>query len=308
MSDQTPHYSHHIVEGIMPSLEMDLVAGPPGIGKTQLMLQILPAIAKGERVFGYPTNPTKSVFVSCDRGERSILRRLDHLGLPHYPDPGSFPFSSSLETKDGNDYTLETIMIECKKRFPDHPLLFIDGMGALVGESKEYYDVQRFLTSGTRLCLKHNITVIGSVHSPKTREGQTYSNPREQVLGSQAWVGFSDLLISVQPGDPKDPSSNRRLVHVCSRSTAGDFTVKMILSNGILVVDDSIERELYSLLDEWLKKQDHVRIIPTREIILYGVKECSLYERAIERWIEEKVDAGTLERVSRGKYKRKLEV
>jgi hypothetical protein len=298
-------YREHIVPGIMPSREVHLICGPPGIGKTTLCLDLLPAIERGDLILGYSRAiPTKSVFVSCDRSEGAHLRRLDSLGIPH----AEFPFFSGLDIRDDNDpLNIEKIISSAAKHFPDHPLVFIDGMASLIEDTSNYRQAQQLLRETTKLCYWNNRTVIGSVHSPKAKEGQSYTNPREQILGSQAWSGFSDLVIAMQPAEPKDPANNRRLVHVCTRSAAGDFTVKMILTGGRLMIDDSIERELYSLLEEWLKKQDHTRIIPTREIILYGVKECSLYERAIERWIEEKVEEGVLDRVARGKYRRKLQ-
>jgi hypothetical protein len=305
-----PHYSDHIIDKVMPSLEVHLFGGPPGIGKTQLMLQILPAIERGEMVFGHKARPTKCIFVSCDRGERAHLRRLDNLGITHWfpenPPPGVFPFYSGLTTNDNVGYTLESIVKGCAVGFPDRELLFIDGFGSLCTESKDYNDVGKFLRLATQLCVRYNVTIIGSVHSPKAKEGQTYTNPREQILGSQAWGGFSDLLIGMQPADPKDPMNPRRLVHICCRAAAGDFTLKMILQNGRLVPDEAVERDLVTILASWLNSQGFERQIPTKEILEYGVKTCTLHPRFIERWIEEQVESGVLDRVMKGRYRLKM--
>jgi hypothetical protein len=310
----------HIVPGLMPAREVHLICGPPGIGKTTLCLDLLPQIERGDLILGHArANPTKSVFISCDRSESAHIRRQGSLGMPFWdaanPDPRSFPFFSGISVKldipeeddDDHELKIQNIIRICAQNFPDRPLLFIDGFAALIEDSSNYRQAQQLLRKTTRSCIRHNRTVLASVHSPKAKEGQTYNNPREQILGSQAWAGFSDLVIAMQPADLKDPTNPRRLVHVCSRSLAGDYTIKMILQNGRLVLDDSIERDLYSLLLQWLLKIPYDRQIPTREILTYGVKDCALSLRSVERWIEEQVENGVLERVAKGLYRRKLQ-
>jgi hypothetical protein len=302
---ERPHYSDHIIEGVMPSLEVHLLTGAPGIGKTSIMLQLLPMIERGERIFGYPSKPTKSVFISCDRSERAHLRRLDSLTIPHYDSEssqaGAFPFYSGLSSDAG--YTLDAIVKGCLYQFPDRPLLFIDGMGSLLGESAQYHDVQKFLRTATRLCYEHCRTIIGTVHSPKSKEGQSYSNPREQILGSQAWAGFSDLVIAMAP---EKEDSKIKQVWVCTRSSAGDFLLRMIRdSSGKLVeYSDENEKDMLTLLDQWLSKQDFSREIPTKEFLELGIKQFCLSERTIMRWLSAQVDEGKLKKETRGKYLR----
>jgi AAA domain len=293
-------YNSYIIESVMPSEEIHLLGGPPGVSKTSLGMQLLCDIEEGRDIFGYHTHPTKSVFVSCDRSERAHLRRLDGFGLP----PDRFPFFSGRD----QDLTLSAIIQGCYSHYPDRPLLFIDGIASLLdGNLSDYTDVQQFLRSGGQLCEKYHRTLLGTVHASKAREGASYPNPRDQLVGSTAWGGFSDLTLVLQFADSKDISNPDRLLHVCTRGPATEFTVRMRkdrLTGRLVELDPDLD--LLSLLDSWILKQDFTRIIPTGEISEIGTKEFQLSPRSIERWLNRQVESGLLERMERGKYQRRM--
>lgn len=295
-SDSRPLHDRWIVDRLMPEREVHLLAGAAGAGKTTLAMQILSAIQSGTDVFGYRTHPTKVVIVSNDRSVASHSRMIDGMSVP--ADRFQF-FSQRNRFAD-----IETIVKNCAMSYPGCRLIFIDGFATLVpnGKLSDYNEVANFLRRCGRLCEDYNMTILGSVHATKTKEGERFPNPRQRVLGSVAWAGFSDLILVVDPAKPDDPNDPFRIVSVLPRN-AGEFNLRFRRENGLLIpVDEAIEADLLSLLDFWLLGQSFDREFPTREV-LQEAKKHTIPERSAERWLEKACDGGRVARVRKGLYK-----
>lgn len=287
-----------IIEGILPTRVVGLLAGPPGVGKSSGMLPWLADIQAGREVFGRPTHPVPIVVVSCDRSEEEYFSHLEALGLAY---DQFFFFDQTMQRT-----SLELIVKACAKKWPGC-LIFIEGFAMLVPgvNLKDYGVVAEFLLSGADLARRNNVTIIGCVHTPKEKDGQGYGDPRSQISGSVAWTGFSNVSFVVQRKDPRDPQNRIRLVHVLTRAEAGDFTLpfeKDPLSPGgrLKPFEDKGDKEL---MDFCLDACSFDNIFPTKHFMEYGQKQ-SIGEYYIERWITSAVKDGRLEKVTHGRYRR----
>ena len=288
----------YIIESVMPTREVHLLAGAPGAGKTTHALDILSLVQLGEPVYGYPTHPTGVVWVSCDRSEDSHIERLESLSIP----AETFPFHAQRDSPT----TIERVVIACASKYPQRKLIFIDGFGSLVPEGKlcDYANVARFLATAGALCQKYDRTILGCVHSSKQKDGQGYSDPRSQVLGSVAWAGFCDLMLVVARKNSQDPADGARIVYVCTRASAGDFSAEYQLGEAGRLVP-SVDKEGISCLDFWLSADVPVGKTFNTKDFLERAAYFTIKQRTAERWLDSQVESERVIRLQRGLYKRK---
>jgi len=295
-NDPRPLHDRWIIDRLMPEREVHLLAGPAGVGKTTLSMQILSDIQDGLPVFGRRTFPTPVVLVSCDRSFASHERMIADMGVPAQ----KFKFFSQRNSPT----TIFEIVTQCARNFPACRLIFIDGFATLVPNAKlsDYGEVSSFLRLCGRLCEQFNVTILGSLHATKTKEGESYTNPRQRVLGSVAWSGFADLIITIDAEKPSETENQIRLVNVLPRNSA-EFALKYQRENEKLVLyTDPGELDLLSMLDAWLRSQSFDREFPTREV-LQEAERNQVPRRSAERWLERVCDGGLVARVRKGVYK-----
>jgi hypothetical protein len=287
-----------IIESVLPRRVVSLLAGSPGVGKTSLIIPTLADIQSGKTVFGHLTTPTQVVFVSCDRSEEEHFSHMEALGFPL----DLFPFFDQTT----NRTSLDLVTGKVSSHFPNS-LIFIDGFAMLSpdGDLKDYASVANFLVEAGNLCRRHNITILGSVHSPKSREGQGYADPRARVGGSVAWSAYSNLMIVVDKKSPDDPSDQFRSVSVMTRGSAGDFVLSYQKDpsspGGALIPYD--DPAVNQLLDLHLSEIPFERQFPTKEFVDFG-KSMEIGPKEVEKWLARQLKDGMIARTSRGVYLR----
>ncbi len=294
-----------VIDKLLPLRVVSLLVGPPGVSKTSLAIQELSHLPSGGLFLGYPTRPTEVVFVSCDRSREEHDSHCHALGV----DPSVFHFHDQVNSQT----TILRVVNAVKYAYPRARLIFIDGFARLVPEGKlsDYTVVANFLCECLELAQQHNITIMGCLHAGKAREGATYADPRDQVCGSVAWAGYSNLMIVMQKNNPKDTSDPVRLVHILTRSGRGDITLKFTKDpdpeggGGLIPLEDVVEEDLLSIVAMWLRSQSPDRLIPKREIVQYARDTITgMSERSIERWLQEQIEpGGLLVRPEKGKYR-----
>ena len=305
-SPPPPASSHHqdfLIEGLMPAREVSLIAGPSGVGKTTLLVQVMEWFRAGGLVFGRQAHPAPLVYVTCDRSQASFKRSLDRHQIAH----DAFPWEveRKITTVGEKGDRMKGILKWMNSKHPEARLLCLDGMGSLVPEGKisDYSIVAEFLKSAQFHCECYDITVLGTVHATKVKEHENYPNPRQRILGSVAWAAYTDLIVVIDPQDPDDPDSQTRLVSVLPRDDQ-EFTLKLENRRGVLVpFEEVVDESYFSVLEQEVAKFEPVRVLQTSEIIKLGEGR-GIAPVTVKRWLSRATDKGVLERVAHGQYRR----
>jgi len=286
-----------IIDDILPTRELHLIGGPSGSGKTTWVFQILlPSIQIGAEVFDRKAWPTSICYIACDRSDASLRRTLKRLKMADEIPAFSITHNKLVRS-------LNTVIAEARRRVPGVKLLIIDALAMLVPEGRinDYKTTADFLTDASALCEHHDITLIGLLHSPKTREGEEYSNPRQRIMGTVAWGGFADTVIMIEPCKE---NASERMVTLCSRNCGDEEHFYRFNEEGQLEVINAPDDQTADILDlqvlPILKKDKAYRRTEFLEIIgQMGIK-CSL--ASLKRWIEGKLKSGEFEKVGYGLY------
>jgi len=280
--------SQHMVHKILPLREVHILAGPSGGGKTTWLLKMIQEWARGEPVFGYKSFPLPYVYVSCDRSGSDCLRTFARVGI----NPDTFPYLSALEAKLDS---VETIIKYVHNKDATVRVFFIEAFTSLApgGKNSEYDAVKKFLTKTTRLCQDKDVTILGMGHSPKAKEGEKYSSPRERILGSVAWGGFSNTTLVIEPSGSDD--GERRVLYVLPRN-AKDLQFKLAWKDGQLV--DDPDMAVAGKLDKFLEELEDGREFEMKHLVAKGLGSRS----AAYRWLETKLEEETVSKVGRGVF------
>lgn len=289
----------YIVDQIMPVRRVHLMAGPSGAGKSTYMLQIIKELQQGHPIWGYDSFPQSLLYMCADRLEedmRETIARVDStLSIPVY------------SLIDNNiPMTIGTILKTARQVVPGVKLVILDGgLGLLVEEGRinDHSKVADMLRTAARLCKSMDITIIAILHSPKTKEGEGYLNPRQRLLGSVAWAAFSNAIILVEPGDAKEITDRNRIVSVLPRN-AEEMTFRYTLDKQGCFVSATDDMDQY-ILDSFIRRCPYEQEISTAQMvaICQGVPK-----RTVERWIKSRVEQGLLQWIRHGFYSRKRTV
>lgn len=287
-----------IIDDILPAREVHLIGGPSGSGKTTWVFQILlPSIQIGAEVFGRQAHPTSICYVACDRSDASLRRTLKRLKMSNEIPAFSITHNKAIRT-------LNAVITEARRKIPGVKLLIIDALAVLVPEGRinDYKTVSDFLTDSSYLCEHHDITIIGLLHSPKTREGEEYSNPRQRIMGTVAWGGFADTVVMIEPCKE---NGSERMVTLCSRNNGDEEHFYRFNDEGLLEVINAPDDQTADIFDlhilPILKPDTEYRRTEFLELAgQLGIK-CSL--ATVKRWLQGKVKAKVFEQPDRGLYR-----
>lgn len=183
-----------LIEGILPANEVHLLGGSSGSGKTTFAFQVfLAQWQKSEDFLGHKSHPVPYVYVSLDRSRSSVARTLQRLGLTD-----EITRIVCQEEVPEEALTIEPVLKEAIKTFPDSKLVIIEGFQLLAGEKGNgYTSVGRVLKKAARLCSKYHLTIMGICHSPKMKIDEGFQHPREMIMGSVSWGAYSDTIITL---------------------------------------------------------------------------------------------------------------
>ena len=77
-----PEPSPDLVEGLLPGRGLALVTGPPGGGKTFVILEVMRAVTSGDRAFGLlQARRAKAMLIEEEHDEGHLALRLSRAGL-----------------------------------------------------------------------------------------------------------------------------------------------------------------------------------------------------------------------------------
>jgi hypothetical protein len=288
-----------VVDDIIPSEEVHLICGPSGAGKTTWLMQWLKQWHKGEveSFFGHKVNPQPFCYVSVERRQRAVQRKLKRLGI----DPETFPWiASSISNRLSS---LDKVISEARRKYPDTTVLFIDGFAYFAPGPKpgktEYKVVGEFLINCGHICEEKGLTIFAIVHSPKMKADEMYTNPRQRVLGSVSWGAIVDCIMILEPQITETKQVTPLRNFLLLPREAPDEIYEMTFETGRLELIK--EDTLQAVMDAWLRDQvaDDWEFMKS-DAIDFG-EDRGYCKRSVERWLEVRCKDGVIQAETRGR-------
>lgn len=295
-TEKQPEY---LIDEILPSKEVHLLAGSSGSGKTTWLFQTIADWQDGRPILGHASHPVPYAYISIDRSRPSVIRTLQRLGLADR-------ITRLVCREDINsDLSVASIISAAHIMFPDSQIFFIEGFLMLVGNKagvgeggNSYLSVAALLSSTTAICARLGITIVGICHSPKLKEGENFRHARENVLGSAAWGGFSDTTITMD----HDEKKNVITMLVMPRNAPKEEYRWKFGHNGVLEQykptgggKEEVELYIYGLETD--------AVVGRSEIKEAG-EIAGVSERTVDTVIAAAIENGLLQSTGRGVYKR----
>jgi hypothetical protein len=240
-------------DGWFPLGAVSLVGGPSGGSKTTWMLQLLLAQKNRVPFLGHDTYGRLFLMLGGDRGEDAHKRTMERMNL----NPVSVPFKPLPLAWDLGAAQAIVNQIEATDPLPE--ILFVEGVDMLVTEVNSIKAVARFVHELQKIAQHYRIALIGSLGSPKVKEGHGYTATRDNLLGSGGWgrTAESVALLSFPKND--DTNGRRNLTVVLRNAPAEKFALKFV--DGLLEIDpdthdgDNDEAEKASRDIDWYQGQ-----------------------------------------------------
>ncbi len=250
-----------LVDSVLPTNEIHLVAGPSGAGKTTWLLQFIEGWRQEHPFFGHISHGSPFIYLSADRSERSVLRTFARLRID--PDNFNIETASTITSHD-----MLAILKQMREKHPDFRVIFIEGFQSFTPQHKmnDYGTVATFLTKLLTYCVQHDITIVGVCHATKTKKDETYENPRQKINGSVAWAAYSDTIIFIEPADPSDPNNHARRILLLPRNAA-ERMYMMEFKDGILT-EKTKPQTSWDRMIAWINTLDEAQQVTTEQIMV----------------------------------------
>jgi hypothetical protein len=196
MADVEPRETEWLWHGRIPMSRITLLAGPGGLGKSFVSLDLAARISTGAMFPDGAEAPQGSVIlISCEDDPNETIRpRLD----AHRADVRRIHLLSGVKVPDENGdpievmFTLQDVaaLRATLERVPDCKLIVIDPIGSFLGpkvDSHKDNEVRGVLAPVAKLATEYGAAVLVVAHTRKSA-GFTAD---EQVLGSRAFTGLA---------------------------------------------------------------------------------------------------------------------
>ena len=209
-----PWLNDFVIEDIFPVGEIHLIAGASGAGKTTWLIKLIESWMHGNSVFGHKSHSRPFVYISGDRSDAGIRRTFNRVGVDYKKIP-----IYSLKPAD-RTLSFVDVLKKLKAIQPDLEVFFVEGIAARVpnGKLNDYNIVSNFLLDLQDFCAQNGATVIGVIHTAKTKEGESYQDPRQKALGSVGWAGYSETIVLVETTEADRPDLQTRRITILPRN------------------------------------------------------------------------------------------
>lgn len=223
----------------------------------------------------------------------------------------------NLEPKEGFEIAgIDWLFKKVKEAYPSAKLWIIETIGAYVpgGKVNDYATVGKFLRALGRQAHKNGITLIATHHTAKQKGKDKYENPREQLMGSGGWGGFTETTFIMDFAEPDNPASPYRALTIMPRNGAPNvkFAYKFDKQGRLSQCSpdeiprtlrgrprDSQVREAFNSYFETLGKKG-IDTFKLADIV--DALQSKVSRPTVVRRLEELCEEGTLERKARGTY------
>lgn len=295
--------SNYLIDQILPTRELHLTGGCSGVGKTTWLLQMLHHLTLGRPIFNYPSRPTEWVYVSCDRSGEGMERTLDRLALPH--DRNRF---HSLEDIPVHRKGLGLADAESILIWSPAPLVVIEAFTLLMPTGRQDASMNNYQSTGnwlrhlSRLTKRYDKTIIASVHSPKTKEGNGYNDKRQRVLGSVAFGALVETIFLVERTGEED--ENKRVLHLLPRNAPEQaFYFDLDKSGRFVEAMNPSDEAITVIIEDQFRLLGPGEAFETGEL-LEKVRGRGVSDRSFYRWLQVAGESKRVEKVSRGVWRK----
>jgi putative DNA primase/helicase len=213
-------------DGRLAYRKLNVIGGPPGVGKSYLTLAIAAAVSTGDGLPGDPRHgqgPRRVLLLSFEDDPEDTLRpRLERLGA----DLDRVEIIDGVEDDDGRrafgpaDVSLLTAHAE---QAGDVGLVIVDPVSAFVGAGVDEYRANEVRAALEELRVQaqhHGFAVLIVMHTRKS-SADTALN---RLAGSQAYGALVRSALMAGP-IPDDPDERRALAHVKHNLSAKQATL-----------------------------------------------------------------------------------
>jgi len=206
-------------DGWFPLGNVSLIGGPSGSNKTTFILQLLLSQHIKAPFFGHETCGHSFLMLGADRGEDAHKRTMERMHL----NPAVVPFQPL--PLAWNLDAAQAIVNQIEATNPPPEIVFIEGVDMLVTEVNSIRVVSDFMHQLQKIARHYHIAIIGSLGSPKSRQGHGYAATRENFLGSAGWGRTAETMALLQFPQNDDTSGKRKLTVVLRNAQAEKFTL-----------------------------------------------------------------------------------
>jgi hypothetical protein len=216
-------------DGWFPLGSVSLVAGPSGGSKTTWMLQLLIAQATKIPFYGHDTYGRSFLMLGADRGEDAHKRTMERMNLnlvsvQFKPLPLAWDLAAAQAIVD---------QIEATAPLPE--IVFVEGVDMLVTDVNNIKAVSFFAHALQEIAQHFHIALVGSLGSPKVKEGHGYTATRDNLLGSGGWGRTAETVAVLQYPKNDDTTGRRNLTVVLRNAPAEKFPLRF--RDGLLEID-----------------------------------------------------------------------
>jgi len=319
----------YIIDPIFPNAALHVINGPPDIGKSTWLFQLLYDWEHGKVVLGgCKSHPCEWVYVSLDRSLRDTDRTMRRMGIDNWNMP-AYAIEEVIERNGQKKIDMEPSIFGIVKRFPDCQLYVIEGLQMLmpnVGRGQSLNKAQGMWIVRLRdEILNQGKTIIAVNHKPK---GNMASHDREDMMGSQGLIG--GLGTTVNFGLPPDEhgkeqgmlgqrQSNQRLISIMPKNSPKIYLTCTVGINGRIELDgvsssDPSTQEKHTEVIE--TASDSLRILGAHLIAYEGLTELTIGQirkwgtdagisrSHVDEWVRLQVADGKLVREGGGSFRR----
>ena len=180
-------------DGWLPVGEISLVGGPSGAGKTHSLIRIAENMRNGLSVFGHRCIPRDYGILLHDRS-RSGMRRTCQAAKVPVEEVLSRVIRLTPEQQKARPAAIVESAILSR---PNIKLWILEGLDFWIPDLHKLDVVGAVLDELQRVASSHRVAIVGTLGSPKQKEGNRYAAGRDQFMGSVAFGRKSETCISI---------------------------------------------------------------------------------------------------------------
>jgi hypothetical protein len=224
-------------DGWFPLGSISLIGGPSGSGKSTWMFQMLQHQKQGYEFLGHKTFKRLFHVLSADRDQPSVERTLDRMNLLASDMP-----TIVLPCVFGRE-AVQTIINEIEKLSPTPQIVFIEGLDMLLDDTNKKSVVSPFLRQLQQVAAHFHTALIGSVGSPKSKQGEAYAAKRDKISGSEAWGRNSETVAVLEFSEEDDGTSPHREFSILPRNAGAEKFSFQFEGGRLVQIQPTVEAE-----------------------------------------------------------------